>query len=493
MKKLATLLFLTVCMATIAQAKIWMPTIFDSGMVLQRESDVKLWGTADAGKAVKVTTSWNKKTYRTTAGKDGKWNVSVSTPEAGGPYSVTVTDGEAVTFDNVLIGEVWLCAGQSNMEMPMKGFPSQPIENGPADILHSTDPLLHVFQAKRISRVEPTDTTVGQWKTSEPEVIRDFAATAYYFGRELRRTLNVPVGLIVTAWGGSSCESWMAREYVKPFVTEKSPYQIPYKPSDIKSKNRQPTVLFNGMLSPVIGYGIKGAIFYQGEDNVPRYADYAQQLQTMISCWRDKWGIGEFPFFYCQIAPYDYSIINWTVNSALLREQQYIAETQIPNAGMAVLMDAGIEKGIHPPKKSVAGERLAMLALVKTYGWKGITAESARYKSMTVENGKAILEFERDKMNLYGANSSFTSHLFEIAGEDRVFHPATVELHKRRFLAVYSPEVKNPVAVRYAFKDWCEGDLFCDGLPLSSFRTDNWPVEERKTETTETKDYDKQR
>lgn len=493
MKKLTTLLFLAFCMASIAHAKVWMPTIFDSGMVLQRESNVKLWGTTDAGKTVKVTTSWNKKTYRTTANSNGKWNVSVSTPEAGGPYSVTVTDGEAVTFDNVLIGEVWICAGQSNMEMPMKGFPSQPIENGPADILHSTDPLLHVFQAKRISRVEPTDTTVGQWKTSEPEVIRDFAATAYYFGRELRRTLNVPVGLIVTAWGGSSCESWIAREYVKPFVTEKSPYQIPYKPSDIKSKNRQPTVLFNGMLNPVIGYGIKGAIFYQGEDNVPRYQDYAQQLQTMVGCWRDKWGIGEFPFYYCQIAPYEYSLINWTVNSALLREQQYIAETQIPNAGMAVLMDAGIEKGIHPPKKSVAGERLAMLALVKTYGWKGITAESARYKSMTVENGKAILEFERDKMNLYGANSSFTSHLFEIAGEDRVFHPATVELHKRKFLAVYSPEVKNPVAVRYAFKDWCEGDLFCDGLPLSSFRTDNWPVEERKTETTETKDYDKQR
>ena len=493
MKRLTTSLFLALCMAAVSHAKVWMPSIFDNGMVLQRETNVKLWGTADSGKAVKVTTSWNKKTYRTTAGNNGRWQLSVSTPEAGGPYSVTVSDGETLTFDNVLIGEVWLCAGQSNMEMPMKGFPSQPIEGGPADILHSTDPLLHVYQAKRISRVEPTDTTVGQWKTSEPQTIRDFAATAYYFGRELRRTLNVPVGLIVTAWGGSSCESWMAREYVKPFVTEKSPYQIPYKPEDIKSKNRQPTVLFNGMLHPVIGYGIKGAIFYQGEDNVPRYADYAQQLQTMIGCWRDKWGIGEFPFYYCQIAPYDYSRINWTVNSALLREQQYIAETQIANSGMAVLMDAGIEKGIHPPKKSVAGERLAMLALVKTYGWKGITAESARYKSMTVEDGKAILEFERDKMNLYGANSSFTSHLFEIAGEDRVFHPATVEPHKRKFLAVYSPEVKNPVAVRYAFTDWCEGDLFCDGLPVSSFRTDNWPVEERKTETTETKDYDKQR
>ena len=457
-------------------AKIWMPAIFDSGMVLQRETTVKFWGTASAGKTVRLTTSWNNKTYLSKADKQGRWSISATTPEAGGPYIVTVTDGEELKFDDVLIGEVWLCAGQSNMEMPMKGFPSQPIENGNMDILHSSDPLLHLYQAKRTSRVEPIDTTTGKWQRAEPQAVREFSATAYYFGRELRRVLGVPVGLIVTAWGGSSCEAWMNRDHVKQFVTDKSPYQIPYKPADIKSPNRQPTVLYNGMLHPVIGYGIRGAIWYQGEDNVPRYGDYAQQMKTMVTEWREEWGIGDFPFYYCQIAPYDYSLINWTHNSALLREQQMIAEKEIPNAGMAVLMDAGIEKGIHPPKKNIAGERLSLLALVNTYGIKGVTAQSARYKSMTVEDGAAILSFENDKMNLYGKNSSFTSHLFEIAGPDRVFYPAKVEIYKRKYLKVSAPEVTSPAAVRYAFHNWADGDLFCDGLPLSSFRTDDWPV-----------------
>lgn len=481
MKKTIITLFAAV-MATAAQAKVWMPAIFDSGMVLQRETNVKLWGTADASKTVKVTTSWNGKTYLVKADKNGKWKVPVATPEAGGPYTVTVSDGEELCFDNVLIGEVWVCAGQSNMEMPMKGFPSQPIDNGNMDVLHSADPELHLFTAKRTSRVEPIDTITGKWTEAEPATVRNFSATAYYFGRELRRILNVPVGLIVTAWGGSSCEAWMDRENVKQFVHSGSPYQIPYKDSDIKSKNRQPTVLYNGMLHPIIGYGIRGAIWYQGEDNVPRYQDYAQQMKTMVTLWREKWEIGEFPFFYCQIAPYDYSRINWTVNSALLREQQLFAEKMIPNAGMAVLMDAGIEKGIHPPQKNIAGERLALLALAKTYGVEGIAAESARYKAMRVEGDAAILEFENDKMNLYGKDNTFTSELMEIAGEDRVFYPAKVELHKRKFLKVTSPNVSKPAAVRYAFKDWVSGDLFCDNLPLSSFRTDNWPVAERGAE-----------
>ena len=476
--------------ATASQAKVWMPAIFESGMVLQRETSVKLWGTTDANKTVKVTTSWNEKTYLIKADRSGKWQIPVATPKAGGPYTVSVSDGEELVFENVLIGEVWLCAGQSNMEMPMKGFPSQPIDNGNMDVLHSSDPLLHLFTAKRTSRVEPIDTITGSWKEAMPESVREFSATAYYFGRELRRILNVPVGLIVTAWGGSSCEAWMDREHVKQFVTEKSPYQVPYTTSDIKSPNRQPTVLYNAMLHPIIGYGIRGAIWYQGEDNVPRYQDYAQQMKTMVTLWREQWGIGEFPFFYCQIAPYDYSLINWTINSALLREQQYFAEKEIPNTGMAVLMDAGIKLGIHPPQKNIAGERLALLALSKTYGIKGIVCQSARYKSMTVENGAAILSFENDKMNLYGKNSSFTSKLFEIAGDDRVFYPAKVELHKRKFLKVSAPEVPNPVAVRYAFHDWADGDLYCDNLPLSSFRTDSWTVEERKIEK-EKKEYDK--
>ena len=484
------LTILAVAAATTAYSKIWMPAIFDSGMVLQRETNVRLWGTTDTKKTIKVNTSWNDKTYLCKPDGDGRWNVSVSTPAAGGPYTVTVSDGEKLQFDDVLVGEVWICAGQSNMEMPMKGYPSQPIANGTMDILHSADPSLHLYQAKRVSLVEPTDTTRGTWQTACPETVREFSATAYYFGRELRKVLGVPVGLIVTAWGGSSCEAWMDRATVAPFVTERSPYQIPSTQKDIKSKNRQPTVLFNGMLHPIIGYGIRGAIWYQGEDNVPRYQDYARQMHSMVTLWREKWGIGEFPFFYCQIAPYDYSIINWTVNSALLREQQLIAERTIPNVGMAVLMDAGIKLGIHPPYKNIAGERLALLALVNTYGIKGVTASSARYKSMKVEDGKAILEFENDKMNLYGKDNTFTSKLFEIAGADRVFYPAKVELHKRKYLAVSAPEVPEPVAVRYAFTDCADGDLFCDGLPLSSFRTDDWPVAERKAADTAS-DYDR--
>ena len=481
---------LAAVMATVAQGKVWMPAVFGDGMVLQRESNVKLWGTTDINKVVKVTTSWNDKTYLVKADKKGKWQVAVTTPEAGGPYDVTVSDGEDVVFSDVLIGEVWLCAGQSNMEMPMKGFPSQPIDNGNIDVLHSGDPQLRLLTSKRTSRVEPIDTVYGKWANAVPETVREFSATAYYFGRELRRMLNVPVGLIVTAWGGSSCESWIDREHVKDFVTAKSPYQIPYKPSDIKSPNRQPTVLFNGMLNPIIGYGIRGAIWYQGEDNIPRYQDYAQQMKTMVSLWREKWDIGEFPFFYCQIAPYDYSLINWTVNSALLREQQFMAEKEIPNSGMAVLLDAGIEYGIHPPQKNIAGERLALLALAKTYGVKGVNAESARYKSMEVKDGSVILSFENDKMNLYCKNSAFTSKYFEIAGEDRVFYPAKVELYKRKFLKVSSPDVPDPVAVRYAFKDWVVGDIFCDNLPISSFRTDSWPVPERVIEK-EKKEYDR--
>lgn len=499
MKKILTIVAMFVSIAT--RADIWMPSVFSDGMVLQQNSDCKIWGTATPGSVVEVKVTWNNQKKYVTADADGKWNLTVHTPAGSyDPQAITITEtdgknkkkslplGEAKW--DCLIGEVWLCAGQSNMEMPMKGYPSQPIENGNIDILHSKDNALHLFTQKRTSLVEPTDSTRGEWKQAEPVSVREFSATAYYFGRELRRMLDVPVGLIVTAWGGSSCESWMNRETVKPFVTEKSPYQIPNTLDDIKSKNRQPTVLYNGMLHPFIGYGIKGAIWYQGEDNAPRYQDYAQQMNAMVGLWRKQWGIGEFPFFYCQIAPYEYELIGWTVNSALLREQQFMAEKMIPNAGMAVLMDAGIEKGIHPPKKNIAGERLALLALVKTYGIQGVTAESARFKAMTVEDGAAILEFENDKMNLYGKDSSFTSELFEVAGVDRVFHPAKMELHKRKFLRVWSPDVPNPVAVRYAFKNWADGDLFCDGLPVSSFRSDDWPVEEIKKET-KTEDYDK--
>lgn len=449
-------------------AKVTLPKMFSDGMVMQRETNANLWGTAKASSAVKITTSWDKKTYTVKAGNDGKWKTSVKTPAAGGPYTITLSDGEKTVLDNILIGEVWICSGQSNMEMPMKGFKNQPVEGAVADILHSTDKQLRLFTVKRNSRFAPVDTVSGKWNEAGPASVREFSATAYYFGRELRQALGVPVGLIVTAWGGSACEAWMTADWLKAFPDAK----IPSSPEDIKSKNRTPTVLYNGMLRPLIGVTMRGVIWYQGEDNVPRYKTYADMLTTMIRGWRAEWKQGDFPFYFCQIAPYDYSIIKWDTNSAFLREQQAKAELMSNNCGMAVLMDAGLEYGIHPRKKNLAGQRLALLALNKTYGIEGLSAESAYYKDVAFKNDTAVVTFNRAGMWVYGKNG-LKSDLFEVAGEDRVFHPAKAWIERSK-VYVKSDSVSRPVAVRYAFKDWADGDLYCDGLPVSSFRTDNW-------------------
>lgn len=455
--------------ATTISAKVVLPKIFASGMVMQQQTDASLWGEAKADATVKIATSWNKKTVSVKAGNDGKWTAKIQTPAAGGPYSITFSDGEKTVIDNILVGELWICSGQSNMEMPMKGFKNQPVENAVEDILHSGDSKMRLFTVKRTSLFQPATDVVGEWKEASPEAVRNFSATAYYFGRELRRMLNVPVGLIVTSWGGSSCEAWMNRDWLKAFPQ----IELPASQETIKSKNRTATVLYNGMLRPLIGASMRGVIWYQGEENVSRSGYYADLFSRMIKGWREEWKEGDFPFYYCQIAPYDYNIIGWgQYNSAFLREQQAKAEKMNKNVGMACLMDAGLEYGIHPRKKQLAGMRLALLALDKTYGIKGITSETARYKDVEFKGDTAVITFERAGMWVYGKDG-LKSDLFEVAGEDRVFHPAKAWIERSK-LYVKCDEVKKPVAVRYSFKDWADGDLFCDGLPVSSFRTDNW-------------------
>ena len=455
--------------ATTISAKVVLPKIFASGMVMQQQTDANLWGEAKADATVKIATSWNKKTVSVKAGNDGKWAAKIQTPAAGGPYYITFNDGEKTVIDNILVGELWICSGQSNMEMPMKGFKNQPVENAVEDILHSGDSKMRLFTVKRTSLYQPATDVVGEWKEASPEAVRNFSATAYYFGRELRRMLNVPVGLIVTSWGGSSCEAWMNRDWLKAFPQ----IELPASQETIKSKNRTATVLYNGMLHPLVGISMRGVIWYQGEENVSRSGYYADLFSRMIKGWREEWKEGDFPFYYCQIAPYDYNIIGWgQYNSAFLREQQAKAEKMNKNVGMACLMDAGLEYGIHPRKKQLAGMRLALLALDKTYGIKGITSETARYKDVEFKGDTAVITFERAGMWVYGKDG-LKSDLFEVAGEDQVFHPAKAWIERSK-LYVKCDEVKKPVAVRYAFKDWADGDLFCDGLPVSSFRTDNW-------------------
>ena len=313
---------------------------------------------------------------------------------------------------------------------------------------------------------------------ASPESVRTFSATAYFFGREIEELLDVPVGLVVVSWGGSACEAWMNDEMLQAFPEAAA--KIPAVNGEIPSKNRTPSVLFKGMLNPLIGMAMRGVIWYQGEDNWNRAHSYTDMLSTMIKGWRNLWGQGEFPFYYCQIAPYDYAIITESgkeiINSAYLREAQARVEHIVPNTGMAVLMDAGWPEGIHPPKKQIPGERLALLALNKTYGIKGIGAESPVYKSMEVKGDTVIVSFDRAPEWIAG-KQSFESKQFKLAGEDRVFYPAKAWISRSKVM-VKSDKVPHPVAVRYAFENASEGDLFStDGLPVSSFRSDDWPDE----------------
>ncbi len=454
-------------------AKVRMPSVFTDNMVLQQNSKVRIWGWAEEQSNVSVSTSWDHKSYTARSGKDGKWSIEIGTPAAGGPYKVTISDGTPKVIKNVLIGEVWLCAGQSNMEMPVKGFPGQPVEGSNMDILTSSNPELRLITVKRSSRTVPQDDFEGSWEEASPQTVSGFSATAYYFGSMLQKILNVPVGLINVSYGGSCIQAWMSKETSVSFEDKKVP-----EPGDsITVPNRTPTVLFNGMLHPVIGYGIKGCIWYQGETNYIEPDRYEQLFPAMVNEWRTLWGMGDFPFYYAQIAPFDYSVFTPTefhekYNSAYLRDAQRKCLAKIPNSGMVVLMDIGEKDCIHPEKKKVTGNRFALLVLGDTYGVKGIGYKNPSYGGMEIQGSNVIISFN----DVPNGITSFGHDVncFEIAGEDKHFYPATVFL-RRKSVILSSPNVNNPVAVRYAFRDFVVGDLFgTDGLPVPSFRTDNW-------------------
>ena len=457
-----------------ATAEVRLPAFFGDNMVLQQQTDARLWGWAAPDKKVTVKTSWDGKTHTTRADHEGRWKIEVPTPVAGGPYEVTISDGKALTLTNVMVGEVWLCSGQSNMEMPMKGFKNQPVENGNLDAAKGTNPNIRLFTVKRNAQLAETEDVTGAWNEAKPLSIRDFSATAYYFGRMIEAELQVPVGLICVAWGGSACEAWMTKEMLSAFPQ----VTLPTTQAEVdKTKQRCPTALWNGMLKPLVGMSMRGVIWYQGCDNWNRAYYYADLHATMIRGWREKWGIGDFPFYYCQIAPFDYDIITAKgqprYNSAYLREQQAKVEHMVPNSGMAVLLDVGMERGIHPYDKQTPGERLALHALAKTYGMEGIYCDSPVFKGIEIKGDVVEVSFDRSPMWI-SCKHGFESKCFEVAGEDRVFYPAKAEVKQKKMI-VRSEQVKNPVAVRYGFKDWVKGDLYgSDGLPISSFRSDDW-------------------
>ncbi|WP_291911838.1 sialate O-acetylesterase [Chitinophaga sp. CB10] len=453
-------------------ATVKLPYFFGNNMVLQQQTNAAIWGWAKPGSTVTVTTSWNKKKYSQPADASGKWKLQVATPAAGGPYEITISDGSPLTLKNVLIGEVWLCSGQSNMEMPMKGFKDQPIIGSNDAIFNSANDQLRLFTLPRAVTGTPQDTCKpSEWKAAEPESVTNFSATAYYFGRLLQQRLKVPVGLVCISYGGSPAEAFMSTSALKEFPDIKLPE------ADTKLTNKVATTLYNGMIHPFIGFTIKGCIWYQGETNADRPAQYETLFPAMVKSWRTEFGQGDFPFYFAQIAPYTYvqhpdPKRDEFRNSAYLRDAQRKAAHTIPNSGMVVLMDLGEAKCIHPADKETGGKRFAYLALSKTYQQKGFAAVSPDYDSLVVNGNTATIKFKDAPNGLTSFGK--TLEQFEIAGSDRKFYPATAVI-KQGAVQLSAPEVSAPVAVRYAFKDFVVGDLFStEGFPVSSFRTDSW-------------------
>jgi sialate O-acetylesterase len=477
MKRYRHIIIAFLCFSGIfgANAKIKLPALFSDNMLLQQQTSVPMWGWADKNEGLSITTSWDAKTYKATADNQGKWKLELKTPKAGGPFTIKVNQGkETIVVKNVLIGEVWLCSGQSNMEMPLKGFSGQPVRNGNEVIVRSTNTNIRLITIPRATVLEPLEDFEGKWETASPKSTANFSATAWYFGSLLQAVLNVPVGLIHVSYGGSSMEAWMNQEMLKDFEGVK----IPKTKEDLaKDPNRVATTLFNGMLSPVIGYGIKGCIWYQGESNYERAAQYKDLSKKMVDSWRALWKQGDFPFYYAQIAPFNYAAFHpkdnlEKYNSAYLREAQLKAAAAIPNAGMAVLMDVGEENNIHPVDKEKGGARLAYLALAKTYAIEGFEFESPKFKGMEIVGGSVTVSFDDAPNGITAYGKEVTG--FEIAGEDKVFYPAKAEV-RRKSVVLTSDKVAQPVAVRYLFRDFVKAELFSvGGLPVSSFRTDQW-------------------
>ncbi len=478
------LFLLTICLSiaifTSAQ-DLKLPPILQGDVVLQQSAEAGLWGKAQPKQKVTVVTSWNKKEYVATSDAMGNWAVKVTTPQASfTEYTVTIkSKGETLTLPNVLIGDVWLCSGQSNMEMPMKGMYNCHVEGAPQDIAlaGSHKGLRFITVARVTGKTEiQQEFTEGSWVKSTPATASDMSATAFYFGRMLSESLTIPIGILNCSYSGSWVEDWIPESVISQFKDD--------------SGSRWKTQFYYGMMQPNNKYTFKGMIWYQGESNVGN-TDYDYRLATAVDFWRNKvFDCGEFPFYMVEIAPYDYTAngrINKLApgNAPFLREQQYKSTKIIPNSGIITTNDLVYPeeiRQIHPRQKEAVGERLAMLALSQTYGY-GQLAKGPEYKAVRFDEGAGFVQFDNMANGIMNAGEIIG---FEIAGEDRVFYPATATYSfgfgprngasRGPEMKVVSDKVSNPVAVRYCFQDFLVGNLKnVEGFAAYPFRTDNWP------------------
>ena len=478
MKKFTVILAALLCAATL-QAKITLPPQMADNMVLQQNTKANIWGWANPGETVTVSTTWGDEVYKAKADADGAWKVAVDTPEGSyEEHMVVIAAGkEKIELKHVLIGEVWLASGQSNMEMPLRGFDGCPVEGALQEIATSGryKGRIRFVMLPRTEAYEPVPMVNATWKESCADNAAEFSATAWFFAKNLNEVLDVPVGVICNAWGGSGLEGWIPREIVKNYS------DVVSDPEDVKKVRNQmarPTIMYYGQWCPIRNYTYKGAIWYQGESNIG-HPDYALRMGDMINTWRKETGNPQLPVYQVEIAPYISGGGVDGLESALLREQQRIAARDVENCYCVSTVDLMYPyegSQIHPAKKKEVGERLSYMALNHTYGKKQFPGIAPTYESYEDDGENIIISFEHVR-EAGGFNRSEGLEGFEICGADLVWHPAEARIQPFvNRLIVHSDEVKEPVAVRYCFKNWQLGNLSgANGMAVAPFRTDRIP------------------
>lgn len=484
------------------RADVKLPKLFGSNMVLQRNQANPVWGWADPGE--KVTVTIGDQIATATAGGNGQWKATLKPMPGPGPLEMTVSGKNELNLQNVLVGEVWVCSGQSNMQWAVDQADDADLEKLTANL-----PGIRLITVPRIGTQEPQSDFEGEgWQECSSETVGQFSAVGYFFGRQLHQTLNVPIGLIDNAWGGSACEAWVRRDVLESHdrygellakwddLAKTYDYQAelakwkervkaaraagknpPRGPRDVLAGQHRPANLYNGVLKPVIGYGIKGTVWYQGESNAGRAYQYRHLFPLMIQSWRDEWGQGDFPFYFVQLADFlpekpEPADSSW----AELREAQTMALSALKNTGQAVIIDLGEATDIHPKDKQNVAKRLARWALARDYGYDKLNYRSPEYVSQKIDGNRIEVTLDTFGSGL----DTFDVREYvglTIAGEDQKFVNAKAQLVKgsNNRVVVWSDQIENPVAVRYAWAD----NPICnlqnrEGLPVTPFRTDDW-------------------
>lgn len=454
-------------------------SLIGDNMVLQQSTGARIWGSADPRATVSVSASWLNAPVSAKADSKGRWEVILDTPAATfEPQTLTASSGQDnVTVSNVLIGEVWFCSGQSNMEMTLGGGMGTPVEGSLEEIALSKQYKgLRLMTVKKARALEPADDAEGTWMECNPMTCASFSAVGYFFGSRLSKALDVPVGIINASWGGSVIEAWMSKDLLKDCPDVNLDNASDSKVNDMY----KPMIMYNAMFKPASKFAMAGILWFQGESNISiANTVYAERLTAMAAQWRSDIGRGDIPFLIVELQPYDYYDGQYGLqdeHGPILREQQFIASKQIPNAGLVGTNDLAYEyerTQIHASQKRQIGERLCYMALNKAYGFSTVQALNPCFKAIRAEDGKLIVSFDNARSGFLGVVGEIKG--FEIAGEGGYFQPAKAEV-KSSFrdgttVVLSNPGVPVPVSARYCYKDFEVGNLFgTNGLPVIPFQ-----------------------